>query len=170
MTEEVEEISLKEQFEELLAGGKNREIREFLDHQNIADVVDLVYEFPEQESQIVANMSTHRAVNVFKLLEASNQKDIIRALPPSVTAALLNAMPADDRTDFFEELRGDAVRELIKLLDPDERRITLTLLGYPENSIGRLMNPDYVYVYAHNTIEEVFETIKNMVKIARPSM
>lgn len=160
MTEEVKEISLKEQFEELLDSGKNREIRDFLDDQNIADVVDIVYEFPEQESQIIANMSTHRAVNVFKLLEAANQKDIIHELPPSVTAALLNEMPADDRTDFFEELPSDAVRELIKLLDPDERRITLTLLGYPENSIGRLMNPDYVYVYAHNTIEEVFQTIK----------
>jgi len=160
MTEEVEEISLKEQFEELLASGKNREISDFLDDQNIADVVDLVYEFPEQESRIIANMSTHRAVNVFKLLEAANQKDIIHALPPSVTASLLNEMPADDRTDFFEELPSDAVRELIKLLDPDERRITLTLLGYPENSIGRLMNPDYVYVYAYNTIEEVFQTIK----------
>lgn len=160
MSEEVEELSLNEQFGELLAGGKNSEIRAFLDDQNIADVVDLVYEFPEHESRIIANMSTHRAVNVFKLLEAANQKDIIHELPPSVTAALLNAMPADDRTDFFEELPGDAVRELIKLLEPDERRVTLTLLGYPENSIGRLMNPDYVYVYAYNTIEEVFQTIK----------
>ena len=160
MAEEVEEISLKETFKELLATGKNREIRDFLDDQNIADVVDLVYEFPEQESQIIANMSIHRAVNVFKLLEGANQKNIIQQLPPSVTAALLNALPADDRTDFFEELPGDAVRELIKLLDPEERRVTLTLLGYPENSIGRLMNPDYVYVYANNTIEEVFQTIK----------
>lgn len=160
MADEVDEIALKDQFEELLDSGKNREIREFLDDQNIADVVDLVYEFPEQESQIIANMSTHRAVNVFKLLEAATQKNIIHELPPSVTAALLNEMPADDRTDFFEELPSDAVRELIKLLDPDERRVTLTLLGYPENSIGRLMNPDYVYVYAYNTIKEVFETIK----------
>ncbi len=52
------------------------------------------------------------------------------------------------------------VRELIKLLDPEERKITFSLLGYPENSIGRLMTPDYVYVYPDNTIEEVFATIR----------
>jgi magnesium transporter len=69
-------------------------------------------------------------------------------------------LPADDRTDFLEELPSNVVRELIKLLDPDERKITLSLLGYPENSIGRLMTPDYVYVYPHNTIEEVFNTIR----------
>ena len=61
---------------------------------------------------------------------------------------------------FMEELPSNVVRELIKLLDPEERKITLSLLGYPENSIGRLMTPDYVYVYPNNTIEEVFSTIR----------
>src|SRR4029077_7320791 len=55
---------------------------------------------------------------------------------------------------------SNVVRELIKLLDPEERKITLSLLGYPENSIGRLMTPDYVYVYPENTVEEVFATIR----------
>lgn len=52
------------------------------------------------------------------------------------------------------------VRELIKTLDPEERKVTLELLGYPENSVGRLMNPDYVYVYEYNTVKEVIETIR----------
>lgn len=153
-------ISLKDQFEELVQKEDRLEIKNFLNDQNIADVVDLIYELPEYQSQILANMSTHRAVNVFKLLEISNQKEIIKDLPASKTAELLNELPADDRTDFLEELPSSAVRELIKLLDPDERKVTLTLLGYPENSIGRLMNPDYVYVYSYNTVAEVFETIR----------
>ncbi len=157
---EEDEISIPEQFEKILESGKRSEIKEFLDDQNISDVVDLVYEFPEHEALIIANMSVHRAVNVFKLLEVLEQKSIIQELPPSYTAALLNELPADDRTDFLEELPSNAVRELIKLLDPEERRVTLSLLGYPENSIGRLMNPDYVYVYSHNTVEEVFGIIR----------
>lgn len=157
---EEDEISIPAQFEAILASGKRSEIKEFLDDQNISDVVDLVYEFPEQGALIVANMSVHRAVNVFKLLEVLEQKSIIQELPPSHTAALLNELPADDRTDFLEELPSNAVRELIKLLDPEERRVTLSLLGYPENSIGRLMNPDYVYVYSHNTVGEVFGIIR----------
>jgi magnesium transporter len=52
------------------------------------------------------------------------------------------------------------VRELIKLLNPEERKVTLSLLGYPENSIGRLMTPDYVYVFPNDTVEEVFSTIR----------
>jgi magnesium transporter len=56
------------------------------------------------------------------------------------------------------------VRELIKLLNPEERKITLSLLGYPENSVGRLMTPDYVYVYETNSVQQVLEIIRRVGK------
>lgn len=154
------ENTIAEQFETLLSSGDQVAIRDFLNHQNISDVADLIYEFPDHETPIIANMSTHRASSVFKILDLSIQKRIIQTLPANTTATLLNDLPADDRTDFLEELPSNAVRELIKLLDPEERKITLSLLGYPDNSIGRLMTPDYVYVYPGNTIAEVFATIR----------
>jgi magnesium transporter len=160
MSLELEQLSIQEQFETIIQTEDKLEIRDFLNHQNITDVVDLVYEFSDYESQIIANMSVNRAASVFKLLEFPTQKRIIQTLPPNTIASLLNELPPDDRTDFLEELPSNAVRELIKLLDPEERKITLSLLGYPENSIGRLMTPDYVYVYPGNTIEEVFATIR----------
>ena len=160
MSLELEQHTIQELFEAVIKTEDKLLVRDFLDDQNISDVAELVYEFPEYESQIIANMSVNRAASVFKILDLPTQKTIIRELPPNTTASLLNELPADDRTDFLEELPSNVVRELIKLLDPDERRITLSLLGYPENSIGRLMTPDYVYVYPWNTIEEVFATIR----------
>lgn len=160
MSLELEQNTLRENFEAIISTEDKLQIREFLDDQNISDVAELVDEFPDFESQIIANMSVHRAASVFKILDLSVQKRIIQDLPANTTASLLNDLPADDRTDFLEELPGTVVRELIKLLDPEERKITLSLLGYPENSIGRLMTPDYVYVYPWNTIQEVFETIR----------
>jgi magnesium transporter len=160
MSLELEQPSLQEQFEAVIKTEDKLQIRDFLNHQNISDVAELVYEFPDFEGQIVANMSVHRAASVFKILEFPTQKRIIQNLPPNAVASLLNELPADDRTDFLEELPSNVVRELIKLLDPEERKITLSLLGYPENSIGRLMTPDYVYVYPENTIDQVFATIR----------
>jgi magnesium transporter len=157
---ELEQQTIQEQFEAVIKSEDKLQIRDFLDDQNISDVAQLVDEFPEYESQIIANMSVHRAASVFKIIDLSTQKRIIQELPANTTATLLNELPADDRTDFLEELPSNVVRELIKLLDPEERKITLSLLGYPENSIGRLMTPDYVYVYPYNTIDEVFSTIR----------
>ncbi len=160
MLPETEEISLQQQFEEVIATENKLAIQEFLNNQNISDVADLIYENPDYESQIISHISIHRAASVFKILDIAEQKRIIKDLPPFKSAELLNELPADDRVAFLEELPNSTVRELIKTLDPEERKITLELLGYPENSVGRLMTPEYVYVYEYNTVKEVIETIR----------
>jgi magnesium transporter len=164
MSLEEEKISLQEQFEEIILTEDKLNIRDFLNDQNISDVAELISENPDYDSQIIANMAIHRAAMVFKILDVTAQKNIIKQLPSSKTAELLNELPADDRTDFLEELPRSTIRDLIKLLDPDERKVTLSMLGYPEDSAGRLMTPDYVYVYEHNTVEEVFATIRRYAK------
>lgn len=152
--------TLEDEFEAVIASDDKLAIREFLNEQNISEVANLVYEYPDFEAQIIASLSINRAVALFKILDFAEQKKIITELPPFKTAELLNELPADDRTDFLEELPSNVVRELIKLLTPDERKTTLNLLGYPDNSVGRMMTPDYVWVYEHNTVAEVLETIR----------
>lgn len=164
MSLELEQEDIYEQFEHTIATEDKLKIRDFLNHQNISDVANLINEYPDYEAQIIANMAIHRASSVFKILDVSTQKEIIQELPSFKTAELLNDLPADDRTDFLEELPKEVIRDLLKLLDPEERKITLSMLGYPEDSVGRLMTPDYVYVYAHNTVEEVFATIRKFAK------
>jgi magnesium transporter len=160
MSLEQEEITLQQRFEEVIASEDKLIIREFLNEQNISDVANLVYDNSDYETQIISHLSIHRAASVFKILDLSEQKRIIKDLPAFKSAELLNELPADDRVDFLEELPTDTVRELIKQLGPAERKITLELMGYPENSVGRIMNPDYVYVYEYNTVKEVLETIR----------
>ena len=156
--------TLQAELEHVLEKGDPEEIRQFLDQQNISDVAELIYTQPEHDASIIMYMSIHRASGVFKILETPTQQDIIQKLPPSKTAELLNELPPDDRTALLEDLPGGVVRELIKLLNPDERKITLSLLGYPENSVGRLMTPDYVYVYENNTVGQVLDVIRRVGK------
>lgn len=160
MSLELEEIPMQQQFEEVIASEDKLAIQDFLNNQNISDVANLIYENPDYETQIIAHLSIHRAASVFKILDINEQKRIIKNLPAFKSAELLNELPPDDRVDFFEELPNSTVRELIKTLDPEERKITLELLGYPENSVGRLMTPDYVYVYEGNTVTQVLDTIR----------
>ena len=164
MTEELDERTLQEQFTELVKSDDVLRMKEFLNDQNISDVAELINEFPEYETQIVANMSIHRAAKVFKILDLSTQKTIIQELPPLKSAELLNELPADDRTAFLEELPSGVVKELIKTLDPEERKITLSLLGYPESSVGRLMTPDYIAVHIDQTVQEVLQQIREQGK------
>ena len=164
MSLELEEPSMQEQFLEVVQSDDVLRIKDFLNHQNISDVAELISTHPDYESQIIANMSVHRAAKVFKILDLPAQRSIIHELPPLKTAELLNELPADDRTAFLEELPNEVVKELIKTLDPEERKITLALLGYPESSVGRLMTPDYIAVLLEWTVAEVLEHIREVGK------
>jgi magnesium transporter len=154
--------SIQEQFELIQADENKLRMHEFVNNLNISDVAELIEEYEESATEIVAALSVHRAASAFKILELGTQKTIIHELQPLKTAALLNELPADDRTSFLEELPTSVVRELIKLLNPEERKITLSLLGYPEYSVGRLMTPDYISVQADWTIAEVLEHIREV--------
>ena len=159
-----EKDSLQKQFLGTIQSEDVLLIREFLNNQNISDVAELIDEFPDYETQIIGNMSTHRAASTFKILDFSTQKRIIQELPAFKTAELLNDLSADDRTAFLEELPSEVVKELIRTLDPEERKITLSLLGYPESSVGRLMTPDYIAVEKDWTVKEVIEHIREVGK------
>jgi magnesium transporter len=162
MATEAEKIVLQDEFEDVISSGDDDRIHQFLDEQNISDVADLIYENEDQEAYILSRLSIHRAAGLFKILEHPTQEKIIQELPPSKTAELLNELPPDDRTSFLEDLPNEVVRELIKTLNPEERKVTLSLLGYPENSVGRLMTPDYVYVNERNTVDEVLNIIRHV--------
>jgi magnesium transporter len=162
MTQVANNHSIQEQFELIQADENKMRMHEFVNNLNISDVAELIEEYEESATEIVAALSVHRAASAFKILELGTQKTIIHELQPLKTAALLNELPADDRTSFLEELPTSVVRELIKLLNPEERKITLSLLGYPEYSVGRLMTPDYISVQADWTIAEVLEHIREV--------
>lgn len=137
---------LLQQTEILLEEGDDRKLRKFLDTLNISEAGQLIDELPEHGPRIIEALSINRAVNVFRILDFSVQQRILKKLPGERIAELINLLPPDDRTALFSELHGDIVKSLIILLPPDDRREALSLLGYEEDSVGRLMTPDYIAV------------------------
>lgn len=95
------------------------------------------------------------AVEVFGILSPRIQKSLLYSLSNTQTANILNALTPDDRTDFLQEMPRAMVNDLIKYLPLEQRQETLTLLGFPEGSVGRLMTPDYIAVKADWTVEKV---------------
>lgn len=145
----------------LLEEGRTEELRTELNEMLLTDVIELIHDLPAEEKIIVFDLlETPLALKTFKLVEANDQKELIRSLPHEKAAHLLNDLAPDDRTAFFEELPSTVVKELLKLLTNEERAITLSLLGYPEHSVGRLMTPDYLAVKKEWTVQEVLDYVR----------
>jgi magnesium transporter len=135
-----------EQVELLLEQEDVAQLQDYLNNLNISDVEELIGELPEHGPKIIATLSLNRAVNVFRILDFPTQERIIKKLTGQKVGEIINELPPDDRTAFFAELHGDAVKNLILHLSPADRKEALSLLGYEEESVGRLMTPDYVAV------------------------
>jgi magnesium transporter len=154
------EEMIVEEVVELLEQQDDAQLKDYLDNLNISDVEHLIDELPEHAVKFIDTLAINRAVNVFRILDFPTQERILKKLPGTKLAVLINLLPPDDRTALFSELKGDAVKKLIILLPAADRLEALSLLGYKENSVGRLMTPDYVAVKTHWTIARVIEHIR----------
>ena len=154
MKEMVEQITL------LLEQNNERKLREYLNNLNISDVEGLIDELPEHGPKFIETLSVKRAVNVFRILDFPTQERIIKGIKGDRVAEIINGLPPDDRTSLFGELHGDAVASLILHLSPDDRKEALSLLGYKEDSVGRLMTPDYIAVKKHWDVTRVLSHIR----------
>jgi len=154
------EENVVEEVIELIERDADRELGDYLDALNISDVEHLIDELPQYAVKFIDTLAVKRAVNVFRILDFPTQEKIIKKLPGTKLAQLINLLPPDDRTSLFSELKGDAVKALIILLPAKDRIEALSLLGYKEDSVGRLMTPDYIAVKKDWTVKRVLEHIR----------
>lgn len=135
---------------------------EIIDRDPI-EVANIIDEGSLADAIIVFRLLTReQAKETFQYLSYDKQEYIIEGLAKNVNklSDLLNDLDPDDRTAFFEELPGQITQRLIQLLSPEERKIATRLLGYPEDSIGRLMTPEFVAVKPHFTIAQTLNHIR----------
>lgn len=101
-----------------------------------------------------------QAAAAFAHLEPQWRRTLLEDLTDDETRELLAGLPPDDRTQLLEELPGQVTQRLLNLLSPEDLKEARWLLGYPAESVGRLMTPDYVAVRPEWTIEQALAHIR----------
>jgi magnesium transporter len=149
------------EIESLIAERKLSILKEILNDWTPADIADLIIQLPEKEQVIVFRLlPIELATDTFEHLEFETQMELLKAMGKGEVTAILNDMSPDDRTALLEELPSSAAKQLIQLLSAEERKVAQTLLGYPENSVGRIMTPDYIAVKPDWTIADTLKYVR----------
>ena len=137
-------------------------LRGKLENWEPADLASLIISLPVEDQVIVFRILPRGlAADVFEYLNLAAQELLLKTMAQDDVAALLNDMAPDDRTHLLDELPAAITKQMLSLLTPEERIIAISLLGYPEDSIGRLMTPDYVSVRQDWTVEQVLAHIRS---------
>jgi magnesium transporter len=145
-----------------LAQKQFKELREALSDLEPSDIAEAIIGLTEDERAVVFRILPRQlSADVYENLPLYEQEELIRSLGQAQLSSIVNEMDPDDRTALLEELPGRLTKRLLGLLTPDERTVAKTLLGYPEDSIGRIMTPEYVSISQNLTVEETIEFIRN---------
>jgi magnesium transporter len=99
---------------------------------------------------------------VFGSLEPHHQESLLQQLTDQETRQVLAEMAPDERTAFLEELPAEVTRRLMEMLSPEDLKEARQLLGYPEESVGRLMTPDYVSVRPDWTLAQALDEVRRV--------
>jgi magnesium transporter len=125
------------------------------------DIADLLNQLEEDQLLMVFKaIDREQSFAAYELLDINFQISLLDLLPNKLVTLILNDMSPDKRTALLAELDHEMLNKHLTLLTQKERAVALSLLGYPENSIGRLMTPDYIAVGAYWTVQDVLNYIR----------
>ncbi len=152
---------IQPEIEEMIRAGQFGELRETLHELPAADVAEVFSELDAADAAVAFRfLYQDDAGEVFSYLEPEDQEKLIAKLGDEGSRRVMEAMSTDDRVRLLDELPYTVAQRLIQSLDPAERQATLAILGYPAESVGRLMTPDYVAVRADWTVEQALAHLR----------
>lgn len=152
---------LQPEIKDLINSRNFSSLREVLADWTPADIADLLTELPDYEQAVLFRiLPKDLATDTFEYLDVEVQLPLLKALGNEEVAFILNDMSPDDRTAMLEEVPASVLKQMMNLLSAKERQIAKSLLGYPENSVGRLMTPDYLAIREDWTVQEVLDYIR----------
>lgn len=127
------------------------------------DIAEVIGELDNGQKGIAFRLlSKELAIDVFEHLSRSEQEQLLYSFSDAKIKEILEEMSPDDRTELLEELPAKVVKKWIVLLSPEERTIIHTLLNYPEDSVGRLLTPDFVDLRQDMTARKAIKRVRRV--------
>jgi magnesium transporter len=127
---------------------------------------------PSEVAQIFLNLPASSAVKAFQAFPERNkivlfpyldnlvQKQIIQDIPKDQASKILNSISSDDLLIFLSQLKGIELSETLEYLNEKNKKAAHNLLGYPKESVARLINTEFVTIKKEMTIEEAMTHLR----------
>ncbi len=146
---------------ELLLGAKYESIQSEKPSFHPSEIAEAINSIPDV-NQVKAFQVVNKSIwiNVFEYLSFQTQQNILSQLSDEDITIILTKMSPDDRTVLFSQLSGLELTKYMNLLHGEDKAEAHNLLGYAENSIGRLMNTDFFSFKHEITIAKAIEQIR----------
>ena len=138
-------------------------LKTMLSSLNTQDITEIFEELNKEEViKIFRILPKDIASDVFAYMDSDHQHFIIEALTDLEIGEIMSKLFVDDAVDFIEEMPASVVKRVLKNVAQEKRALINQILQYPDDSAGSIMTTEYVSLHEDATVQEAFDTIRNI--------
>lgn len=105
-------------------------------------------------------LDTDTTSEVILELEPEQREEVLVELDAETIADIVEEMNSDDATDLIGELSEQTASDVLAKMDPEDLRDVETLLKYPEDSAGGIMQTELVKITEKFTVRDTINWIR----------
>jgi len=148
-------------------------LSEAIEQENLGAVKSLVESLhPSEVALLLESLPQKERDLVWQQLDPEQHTDVLSEAEDAVRASRMVQMNAeelaavaqdvevDDATDILQDLPEDLIERVLQAMDDQNRQRLESLLAYPEDTAGGLMNTDVVTVRADVNLETVIRFLR----------
>lgn len=129
-----------------------------------ADISSIMLEMSDREQRSVFSILMERdrqlAAETLKTLGLEWGLDLLLQRPSEEISEVIQEMESDAAASFISALPGEVARQVLEKMDIQESREVQELLGYEEETAGRIMTPNVFSLHEEITVGEAIQTIQ----------
>lgn len=153
----------REQLLEMLEERRFKELKEALENMHPFDIAEMLEDLEDKQMILVFRLlAKDMAAESFTEMNSDMREILLNALTDSEIKEFMDEMYLDDTVDVLEEMPANVVDRLLMATDEDRRKQINTLLNYPEDSAGSIMNVEYIAFSKEMTVEEAILKIRQV--------
>ena len=156
-----ENVPEVDDLEELVQSGDEKALRNFLTLLQPADMA-IIFDRLERDlwPKVIAPLNIAQISDLMEELPDHLRDDLAELLSPEQLTSAFEEMASDDAADVIADLPRQLARKVLAALPREDRREVETLLKYPEDTAGGLMQIELVSVPDSATVDEAVEAIR----------
>ena len=148
---------------EMLEKRNFKELKEVLENMHPFDIAEMLEELEDKQMILVFRLlAKDEAAETFTEMNSDMRETLLNALTDSEIKEFMDEMYLDDTVDVLEEMPANVVDRLLMATDEEKRKQINTLLNYPDDSAGSIMNVEYIAFHKEMTVEEAILKIRQV--------
>ncbi|MCS7162522.1 MAG: magnesium transporter [Bacteroidia bacterium] len=129
---------------------------------SVEEVVTLLNQLAPTERVLTFRLlEKNKALEVFEAMDSYEQTQLVQAMDDPQLLELLRQIDPESQARLLGELPAMVISRLLQELPEEARERVSLVLGFPEGSAGRLMDPAYLALPSTSTVKDTLLAVRN---------